>query len=116
MPLVQLLSAPGGGAASGTAKPKEPKEPPPRAPQAQDVSTLLVHVLLAVQQGAPLCLATVKAAWRQLAFSHVFEVRPLGGGWWLACHCLLLLLPLYAAVLSCDKQLISATATRCIES
>lgn len=71
MPLAQLVQA---AAASG----RPPKRPRQRAPQQQDVCTLLVHVLLRVQQGRPLCLETVKATWRELAFSHVFEVRRQG--------------------------------------
>lgn len=72
MPLAQLVQ---GGGAAAAASGRPPKRPRQRAPQQQDVCTLLVHVLLRVQQGQPLCLETVKATWRELAFSHVFEVR-----------------------------------------
>lgn len=75
MPLAQLVQ--GGAAAAAASGGRPPKRPRQRAPQQQDVCTLLVHVLLGVQQGQPLCLETVKAAWRALTFSHVFEVR----GW-----------------------------------
>lgn len=78
MPLAQLVQ--GGAAAASGAKP--PKKPRQRAPQQQDVCTLLAHVLLRVQQGQPLCLDTVKAAWRHLTFSHVFEVRPAAQAGW----------------------------------
>ncbi len=72
MPLAQLVQGGAAAAASGARPPKPPRQ---RAPQQQDVCTLLVHVLLRVQQGQPLCLDTVKATWRELTFSHVFEVR-----------------------------------------
>lgn len=91
MPLAELLVAPPPGAAaaaSGGAK----RPGPPRAPQAQDVCTLLTRVLLAVQQGAPLCLDTVKQAWRELSFSHVFEVRVLCACWLSPAAAALLLL------------------------
>lgn len=70
MPLFELLQPSAGGSAGGPARRPQIES----APQAQDVCTLLVQVLLRVQQGQPLSLETVKAAWRELAFSHVFEV------------------------------------------
>lgn len=68
MPLAELVQGGGGGGGGG----KQAK--PPRAPQQQDICSLLVRVLLRVTEGQPLTLETVKAAWRELSFSHVFEV------------------------------------------
>lgn len=69
MPLAeQLLAGAAAGGGSGGSKRDS------CTPETQDVCTLLVHTLLRVQQGQPLRLDTVKAAWRDLAFSHVFEV------------------------------------------
>lgn len=73
MPLADLLLQPGGGGGGGGGK-RDAKTALPRAAQQQDVCSLIVRVLLRVQQGHPLTLATVKAVWRQLGFSHVFEV------------------------------------------
>jgi hypothetical protein len=70
MPLAELVQA--GAAPPGSAAKRDAK--PPRAVQQQDVCTLLARVLLRVTQGQSLTLDTVKAAWRELSFSHVFEV------------------------------------------
>ena len=85
MPLAELVLAPAGAAPPGSAAKRDAK--PPRAVQRQDVCSLLVRVLLRVAQGEALTLGTVKAAWRELSFSHVFEVgaaRPCWGAGWLA--------------------------------
>jgi hypothetical protein len=74
MPLTELVQQPEGGKA-GTRHSSGGKPKPPRAPQQQDVCSLLTRVLLHVTSGQPLNLATVKAAWRELSFSHVFEVK-----------------------------------------
>jgi len=85
MPLGQLLKPPavGGGSASAATAAAAKKEAPPsgpRAPQQQDVCTLLLRVMLRVLHGQELTLDTVKAAWRELGFSHIFEVRLVGAG------------------------------------
>ena len=76
-------------ATAGASKP----HPARRAPQLQDVCTLLVRVLLRLNQGERLTLGTVKAVWRELGFSHIFEVRParrpiMHASWCTPCICL----------------------------
>jgi hypothetical protein len=70
MPLAQLVQQP--AAAVVPAAKREARRP--RAPQQQDVCSLLVRVLLRLFRGEVLSLETVKAAWRELSFSFVFEV------------------------------------------
>ena len=82
MPLLELVDGAdaGRGAAAAAAAPAAANGAASkwrarrRAPQLQDVCTLLVRVVLRVLQGQQLTLDTVKAAWRELGFSHVFEV------------------------------------------
>lgn len=71
MPLAQLVQQPAAAAAPLAKRPPRRH----RAPQQQDVCSLLVRVLLRLSRGEQLTLETVKAAWRELSFSFVFEVR-----------------------------------------
>ncbi|KAI3425156.1 hypothetical protein D9Q98_008927 [Chlorella vulgaris] len=71
MPLLQLVQQPAAGAAAVGRPAKQL-----RAPQQQDVCSLLVRVLLRVARGQALNLETVKCAWRELSFSHVFQAHP----------------------------------------